>query len=283
MSLSIALGLLSALLYGLTDFVARFASREVGVLRTMLYAQWLAALALAGGVAFVGIPSAPGKTWFLLIVSDALVLGATACLYRALALGRLIVVAPVAASYGGVTAVLSAFSGERLSLLDGAALGLLLVGAVLVARPAEAAPAQHASASSGLALATSAALLYGGGFWMQGRYVVAEVGSLTAVWSYYLLGSAVLPCICLARRVGLSPPRGRGALWVCASGVCAVGAYLALAAGQRAGSTAIATMLSSLSSAVTVLLGLVLLRERVALPGWLGLLAIVGGLVLLRL
>ena len=280
--MSIVFGFLSAVLYGITDFVARFASQNVGVLRTMLYAQWLAAVVLTAAVAFIGLPQAPSEAWLLLLVSDGLILCATAFLYRALAIGRLIVVAPVTAAYGGVTAVLSTLSGEQLSVSGFVALTLLLAGAILVARPVDAVSNEGSAKASGLVPALCAACLYGAGFWLQGRYAIPRVGSLAAVWSYYALGSFLIPLVGAVRGESLAPPRGRDTLWVLAAGVGAVSAYLALAAGQHAGSVAITTMLSSLASAVTVLLGLFFLRERVALPGWAGMTLIIIGLVLLH-
>jgi drug/metabolite transporter (DMT)-like permease len=134
--MSILLGLVSAFFYGATDFVARSSSRRLGVLTTMLWAQASAAL-LTSLALLIASPSqrVTLEMAAFLVSSDLLILGATGLLYYALSVGRLSVVAPVGATYGGVTAMLSIASGETLAPVPGIGLVVLLVGVVLVARP----------------------------------------------------------------------------------------------------------------------------------------------------
>lgn len=284
MSVSVALGLMSAFCYGATDFIARFAARRVGVLRTMVYAQWLAAALLTVAMIWTSIPSGSLTSWALLLGSNIVILAATALLYHALKVGHLAVVAPVVASYGGVTVILAAIGGEALDGYRWAGLGVLLIGVLLVARPANptTAPSEQPG-GSGLFPAAAAALLYGTAFWIQGRWTIPIFGMLPCVWSYYLLGSAIVPAIGIIGGVSIRPPGGSDLILVAATSLFAVTAYLSLAAGQSLGSVAVVTMLSSLASAVTVLLGYFLIKEKMLATGWTGLLAITGGLVLIQL
>jgi drug/metabolite transporter (DMT)-like permease len=246
----------------------------------MLWAQTSAAILLSVGMVFVGAPSAPPLTWVVLVASDLFILGATACLYSALSIGRLSVVAPVAASYGGVTAILAAISGEQLAVLGWAGLAALLAGGILVARPPL--DSTESNRRAGLLPAVVAAVLYGTGFWVQGRFVVQSVGSITTVWSYYALGALLMTIVTWRRGITLRPPVGRDLSVVLATGVFAVIAYLALTAGQSLGSVAIVTMLSSLASASAVMLAFFLLGETVTWSGWIGVGAIVVGLMLIH-
>jgi drug/metabolite transporter (DMT)-like permease len=284
MSASVMLGLMSAFCYGTTDFIARFAARRVGVLRTMVYAQWLAAALLTVAVVATRIPSGPLTSWTLLLGSNLVILAATALLYHALKVGRLAVVAPIVACYGGVTVILAAIGGEALDGYQWIGLGVLLIGVLLVARPANpiTAPSRQGG-RSGLFPAAAAALLYGTAFWIQGRWAIPVFGMLPCVWSYYLLGAVIVPMIGIMAGVSIRPPGGRDLPLVAATSLFAVTAYLSLAAGQSLGSVAVVTMLSSLASAVTVLLGYFLLKELILATGWIGLLAIIGGLVLIQL
>src|SRR6185437_14347168 len=114
MGISIFLGLLAALFYGAANFTVRPACRGAGIFRTMLYGQWLAAPFLTIAVVIRGVPSASLPTWFSLIASDLLLLAGTGLVCRALSRGRIKVAAPIAAAYGGVTALLAALAGDTL-------------------------------------------------------------------------------------------------------------------------------------------------------------------------
>lgn len=279
--MSILLGLLSALFYGATDVVARVSSRRVGVLATMLWAQVGAALVLTAAVLSFPWPgNVPPSIWALLAVSDLLILGATALLFKALSMGRLSVVAPIAASYGGVTVIISAIFGESLAGPQWAGIAVLLAGNALVARPPVDTPASDHGL--GLVPAAGAALLYGTGFWLQGAYVVTPVGSIVTVWSYYLIGAVLIGMIALRHHAGFRAPSARDLALGVATGWVAVLAYVSLTVGQRIGSIAIVTMLSSLASAFAVLFAAIFLKERIAPAGWAGVASILAGLILLQ-
>jgi hypothetical protein len=62
------------------------------------------------------------SAWIVQMCVNLLSFAATASLYRALTVGRLSVVAPVAATYGGVSALLRLLAGERFSVLGWSAL-----------------------------------------------------------------------------------------------------------------------------------------------------------------
>jgi drug/metabolite transporter (DMT)-like permease len=281
MSAAIFLGLLSALLYGSTDFVARIAGRAVGPLRTIFLGHGLAASVVAAFFVFgrQSVPSLPGMTWAFMLASNALTLAATGCLYRALTNGRLTVVAPVAASYGGVAALLAAASGERFSAVAWVGMAALFLGCVLSARPRATGPT--AALHSGAGMAAAAALLYGLGFWLQGAKVIPAAGFVLPTLTYYLLGT------CTTGLIGWSTARDmriaqRNLPLVFGTTVLACGGTLALAAGQTTGQVGLVTLLSSLASAVTVFLARVFLKEQMAWTAYLGLALIVAGLALVH-
>jgi drug/metabolite transporter (DMT)-like permease len=120
------------------------------------------------------------------------------------------------------------------------------------------------------------------GFWLQGSYVVPKVGSLVTVWSYYVLGTVLLGGLALSRASLVRPSNARDVILAIGTGLLAVAAYLALAIGQHMGSVAVVTMLSSLASAFAVIFAALILKERIAASGWIGLGGIIGGLMLLH-
>ena len=200
MSAAILFGLVSALMFGASDILARFAGRSVGVIRSIFYGHTVAAIALSFFVLYYGLPSAPAAAWGAQVAANLLSLAATACLYRALTVGRLSVVSPVAATYGGVSALLSLLSGETFSLLSWAGLTTTFAGGLLAATPRRRIGG-HLPSVSGAPLAAAAALLYGVAFWLQGRYSVPQLGALIPTWSYYSMGSLATLAWNLARRL----------------------------------------------------------------------------------
>ena len=284
MSPAVWFGLASALCYGTADFVSHFAGRDTGVLRTMLYGQSALALLLSAAMLATGtMPHATVAQWLLLLGLDATVLLGTVCLYRALAIGNLAIVPPVTACYGIVAALLSWSAGEHLSTRALSGLALAVTGGVLAAIPAAGDAPPSRNASLGTLLAAIAALCYGAGLWAQGRITVPVFGELTTLWSYYLLGAILLAAFALVTRADARPPSRRQAPAVFATAALAIGGYTALILGQHTGAVAIATALSSVASAVTVVLARVILRQHVAAHGWVGLILLVCGLSILRL
>jgi len=280
MGISIFLGLLAALFYGAANFTVRPACQGAGIFRTMLYGQWLAAPMLTIALLFRGAPHAAAGTWSILIASDLLLLAGTGLVCQALSKGRVKVAAPIAASYGGVSALLSALTGAALGLSRWTAIALITLGCVLAAgRDVEA---RDSGAESGALPAAGAALFFGLAFWLQAKFVVPALGSLAPVWSYYVLGAVLMPLIARMRGISLTIPSSRALSWIAATTLLAVAAYLTLTAGLATGFPVIVPVLSAFSSAITVLLGQIVLKERGTIRSWLGLAAITAGLVVLR-
>jgi len=274
----------AAVLYGVTDLIARFANRENGVARTLLWGQALLAVLLTGVAAIAGkpLPTAP-VPWVALLGSGLMVLAGTACLYHGLKVGRVAVVAPLMACYGAVGAVLSLLTGERLTLIAGAGLALTVIGAVLSAMPSPKRCEGDKDRPSGWLPATGSALLYGTAYWIQGKYAVPAFGAVNAIWIYYVFATAVVALISLVRRHDVRLTGARDTALIAITAVLAAAGYLALAFGQASGSVAVATAISAAASAITVLLARIFIRERVALAGWIGVASVVAGVATLHL
>lgn len=280
MGISISLGLLAAFFYGTANFAVRPACQGAGVFRTMLYGQWLAAPFLTIAVLIIGVPSAPLSAWGMLIVTDLLLLAATGLVCRALSRGRIKVAAPIAASYGGVSALLAALAGQPLGMPRWAAIALITAGCMLAAGRSE--DVRESKGESGALPAAGAALLFGLAYWLQGRLVIPRLGTLAPVWSYYVLGALLMPLIARACGISLKIPSPAALCWIGAATLLATGAYLALTAGLATSLPVIVPVLSALSSAITVILGQVFLKEQCTIRSWAGLAAITAGLIVLR-
>ena len=287
MNPAIDLGLLTALLYGISDFIAKFSSRAVGVWRTLFWGELCSVSLLTLWIVLRGAaPHAawamPPAVWAMAVLSNLMILAATAIFYRALTVGRFAVVMPIVATYGAITALLSAVLGEPLGLVAGIGIGVAVLGAATASVPARADAAAAAAGSRGAGLACAASLLYGVGFYLQAHDVVPKLGHLIPVWLYYGLGVSLLGSAALVLRRDLSPPALSELPVVLGAGLAASAAFVALTLAVAGGDVAVPTVLASLASVVTVLLARVLIKEWVAPHQWAGIAAVLAGLFLLQ-
>jgi len=286
LSAAVALGLLAALGYGVADYLSRFAGRAVGMWRTMLYGELFALLLLSAWMMLEPARSPPAfathaDAWYAATGSALVLMAGTVFLFRGLMVGTLAVVAPVCASYGAITAALSSVTGERLAGRAVTGLVVTILGVCVVSIPARA-PLGAKPESSGIGWALGAALGFGVGFWWQGTYAVPVLGAFIPVWIYYAGGVCLL--VLLSRPVGvrLVVPQGGALALVLATGGLGVVGFIALTLGFGTGEVGIVTVLSSLASAVTVLLARLANKSRISIHQWLALAAIIVGLVLIK-
>lgn len=283
MDLALLFGLVSALAYGTADYLWQHAGRAVGLWRSSFYGALLGLAVLS--VWLLAEPAhirhalaAPTAAWVGCIASAMALAAASILLTQALIRGTLAVVAPVTASYGAVTAVLSALGGERFSGMATLGLVLVIAGACTVAFRPQRKPA----AASGLGWAVAAAIAFGGGFWLQGRWAVPALGAVVPVWALYVAESILVAGFAFSLRAGLSLPQSASIGIVLAAAGLGVAGFVALTLGLATGRVAIVVALSSVTSAITVLLGRVLDGARLAAHQWIAVAAVIAGLMLLR-
>jgi uncharacterized membrane protein len=129
----VALGLGAALSWGLADYFAALASRGIGALRVVLGFHLFALIPLSvlvlatGGLAKV---SGTEVAFYLGIGVVGWVSYLT--FYGALAIGPISVLSPIVSGYAAVTVLLAVvFAGNRLSAVQGVAVGITIAGAML--------------------------------------------------------------------------------------------------------------------------------------------------------
>ncbi len=292
MNTAIDLGLLTALLYGISDFVARFSSRAVGVWRTLFWGELCSVSLLTlwivlGHAAPPGLSRMPATVWVVTVAANLTILSATAIFYRALSIGRFSVVMPIVATYGAITALLAACLGQALGMAALGGIAVAVSGGAVASIPPRDRQGEHASpthrgSGASAALAATAALLYGVGFYVEAHYAVPRLGHLIPIWLYYGCGVILLGGLATVLRKDLSPPLLPQLPVVLGTGMAASGAFVTLALAVTGGNVAVPTVLASLASVVTVILARVLIKEHVALHQWAGIGAVIAGLALLQ-
>ena len=115
--MGIFLGVLTALTWGCSDFLARFATHRMGTLRAMLYMQLIGFILLTIAMPWLGgwghLADGSGwQPWAWGMLAGCVNAVSTLSLYRSFEIGKMAVVAPLSASYPALSVTLSLLSGE---------------------------------------------------------------------------------------------------------------------------------------------------------------------------
>jgi drug/metabolite transporter (DMT)-like permease len=290
--MGIQLGLLAALGWGTADFIARGSTRSIGTMRTLFYVQFIGAISLAvylltsGELLRLSAEIEP-QMWLLALLAALLAVGSSILLYRSFEVGIISIVSPIAASYAVITVILALFIGETLTTLRAIGVLAALSGVILASISKSESKGESRirrwTIPPGVLLAIAAAIGYGITFWLIGFYVTPVFGGIVPVvvmrWTtivVLLLGAIVTP-------MSLRPPRMNGWLPILVVGVLDTVGFVASNSGVLTEQVSIVAVLSSLFSAVTVVLASIFIREQLARTQWLGIAIIFGGVFLVSL
>ena len=289
--MGILLGLLTALTWGASDFLARFATHRIGTLRTMLYMQGtgfvLLSLALPALGGWGHLHDGSGwHPWAWGAFAGCINAVSTLSLYRSFEIGKMAVVAPLSASYPALTIALSILTGERLTIPRLAGILLTMLGVILVARGEIEPDKNDAEAmrrsGKGLGWAMASAVGFGLLFWLLGKYIVPRVGAPQTVWMIRSTSIILTSAVMLIGRQPMKLPAKSGvAKVVWGMGLLDTSAFVLSNRGMQLEQVAVVSVLGSLYGAITVALAAIFLREHVAKWQWAGIVAIFAGILLI--
>lgn len=294
--MAIALGIAAAVLWGTADFLARYATREIGTYRTLLYMQAVGISVLTVWLAFDGelarVWTGQSSTlWAWVVFSGVLSTVATLGFYRSLEIGTLSIVAPVCSVYPALTLLLSIYTGEHVTRIHVVGIFVSLAGVVLAATSfAPLAPAADGSGvrprshlTRGVGLALMASALYGLNFWVVGYHIVTHLSASMSVWTVRTSGALLLLLLAAPAKQSIRLPQGKTWWLIAGVGIFDAGAFLVSSIGLHTGHVAVVTVIGSLFSAVTVFLAWIVLRERLERTQWLGIFLIFIGIILVSI
>jgi drug/metabolite transporter (DMT)-like permease len=256
--ITVALGLLAAITYGVGDFAGAVASRRRNAVTVLLYSYPVGAVLMAAL-----LPLFPGTMTARVVVFG--VLGGAAGLVGVLLMYSLMTVAPMNV-ISPVTAVLAAMLpvlvgvviGERPSLFAWSGIAIGLVAVVLVSRTREDHPHGRV-APRVIALAVVSGVGFGAYF-----VLLARAGHSSGLWPLVVsrFSSALLIVPIAAGRSAIARMSGRTLAIAVLAGLCDAGANMFFLLASRHGLLSVASVLTSLYPAVTVILAMGLLREH---------------------
>jgi len=268
----VLLALSASALWGAADFLGGQLSRRLPLVTVLLVSQVAGAVAMGAVLGVRGAADAEALGWG--VAAGLAAVGGLACVYRALAVGTMSIVAPVVATSAAVPVLVGLVSGERPGALALAGIVLAMVGVVLAGREAAATPPLRHRLSIGLALA--AALLIGVQLVLLER--AGAVDPLTGLTASRLTSAACFAVVALGLRRAVT---ARGGLPVVGLGLLDTGANLAFTLATGYGLLALVAVLSSLYPVVTVALAYGLLHERLRPAQVLGVALALAGVVLI--
>ncbi|MGH2840821.1 MAG: EamA family transporter [Solirubrobacteraceae bacterium] len=259
-ALAFALG--SSLLWGVADFLGGLKSRTypVAVVLAVMYSSSLAVMTIF----VVARGEGPPDTEAVVAALSAGLVGisALAAFYRALAIGTMSIVAPIASTGVALPVIVGVAGGEHPGAMRAIGIAAAVVGVVLASREEPGGPVGPREQRQSILLALVAGLGFGSYF------VGAEIASREDVgWALLLSRVAATPIVLaiaiLAVRRGGTRPGARTLAALGAIGLCDLAANAAYNHATTLGDLSVVSVASSLYPVTTVMLAAVVLGERV--------------------
>lgn len=279
------LGLLTALLWGLTDFLVGRNAKQAGALWSLLISNAVSVvilLPLVLGLAPLDSAALRVENAIYALLSAVLIAIGALLLCTAFKEGRISVIAPLVATYGCFTTFFAWLDGALLADAQYGGIVLCTLGVGLISQTR----GQPPGASNGGGLlpvlyALGAAFCWGLSFWMQGAYVLTVLSAPQMLLLNSCVGLVLVGLTVLA----LALPRPRlpieGQVSLVGAGVVNLAGFSSFAWGLSVGISSVVTVLSTLSGAIACLMAVVFLKERLQAVQMAGCVLIVCGAMIL--
>lgn len=281
--MGVAFGLAAALCWGLADYSAAVASRAIGSSRVVLGFHLIATAMLAVAALATGALDGLAATDLLQFVWIG-ALGALSyrTFYRALEIGPISIVSPVVSAYAVVSVVLAVIVlGESLGPAQIAAIAVVMLGTLLASADLRQVHAIERRQATGLVLALVTVVAIGVVLFANAYYSI-ELGWLVPIFLTRAFTTAFLLGLSLRSRRRLLQERSPRVLALVAGlAVLDTVGFAAFNIGAERADTSIVSAASAPYALIPILGGVLLMHERPAPVQWLGVAAVIGGVVLL--
>lgn len=285
--LSILFGLVAMLSWGTGDFLAAISSRKIGSLKTYFWMR-IAGTILASLYLFQTKEKFPLELnlIFPLFLSALLEVIATLSFYKGLSIGLLSVVSPISSSWAMVTAILAViFLKEVFSIVELLAIGLIILGIWLVSSDLKLSLSKKINLKKGGKEGLIAMFGWGlmaflfifasknyGGWYLSIMIMRVFTILLVSLFSAFFKKNLVIKkknfsILKLILPIGLFDALG----------------FFSLNFGSLIGQASIVSPISSSFSVITVILGIVFLKEKLITSQIFGILSVIAGIVILSI
>jgi drug/metabolite transporter (DMT)-like permease len=287
MSSGVVLGTSAALCWGVVDVAIALLARRAPFVTVAVVVQGASVVMLAAlAVALGDVPELSGGQWVAVAALGPVGTGAYLAFYRALQLGPLAIVSPIASANGAVVVVLAVILlGDSLSGTQalGAAVVLCCVVLAAVDVGERVPPGPGDGDGDGVRLAVLATVMFAG--YLFALVALAEpLGWLLPILLTRMTGLPLLAAIVARRRERPWRLLGPGALALaCAVGWLESAGFLLFNRGAEIGQAALTSAAAATYPLVPVACGLLLLHERLRAYQAVGIAGVLAGMTLLAL
>jgi uncharacterized membrane protein len=281
------MALAGAVCWSFANMSIQSVARRLGSWSALVWIQLIGtATVVVAAYVFEGAPKVPDTaTLTLIVVAGLSALLAYVGLFESLRRGQVAVVTPVIASWSVVSVVIGVFQMDApLGAAAALGIGLLVAGNVLLARYGR-------SRTGNITGTPTAALLWAGaatlGFGCMVPAVDAAGRALGRLWTIPMVWGVeltlLIPVLWLSGRLSRMPSGTQDWWEVARTAACEAGGLVAVSLALDHAPLTLVSPVASLSTAVTVALGVLLLRERLRTPALLGAALASLGVVLVNL
>lgn len=279
------LGCITAFGWGSADFIARFSGRALGHVSALVALYVLSTIGMFVVVWVMDLPF----TWDNAVAWHVLVTGvgtmvAMLLLYQALTRAPISVVSPIVGSYPVLSVLFASALGSVLKPQEWLAIAVVICGVMTVARYATDEPDEmhHDPAFNrrtiliALGSALSFAIIV-----LTGQAAAVAIGEYQTTLYARIIGvGCIVPLVIFHKTEKVSLPVRWWPLLIAQATLDTIG-YISLYGAGHVENSEFAAVTASAFGAVTVLLARVVLKERMTLPQWAGIIAIFGGVAVL--
>jgi drug/metabolite transporter (DMT)-like permease len=256
-------GLGSALSWACANVSIKIAGERFGTWGALVWAQLIGgAIALVAAAIVEGAPGPVADTWIPLVAAGIAACAAYGGLFASLRLGQVAVVTPIISAWSLISVIYAVtYSGAALTRLAAVGVALVVIGNAVLARSG----VKRGGATPPIAIALAGLSALGFGVMVPMIDLAgAQVGRLWAipfVWGIEL--TLAVPVLWWLGLLKIRPTSGHD-WWVAGrSAAFEVSGFICLSLGLSHASVTVVSPASSLSTAISVALGLLFLHERV--------------------
>lgn len=283
--MGVAFGLAAAFLWGLADFNAAVASRMTGAFRVVLGFHIVATVILGVIVAATGALDGfdPAGLWKFAWVGALGVLSYLT-FYKALEIGPISIISPIVSAYAAVSLILAVIVlGERLTTGQLAAVLVVMLGVLLASSDLRQIHTIERHQLLGLALAFVTVVAIGS-FVFGNAYYAIDYGWLVPIFLSRGFATVFLLLLSLRNGTWRFPDRSPKLLAIIVLlAIVDTGGYVAFNLGAERAETSIVSAAAAPYAVIPIVAGVLVFHERPVPIQWLGIAAVVGGVVLLGL
>ena len=272
--IALSLSLAACFGWGVADFLGGLKSRQLSVFSVLIVSSFFGLGAILVIILVRGVTPPDNPVLLLAVVGGAAGLAAVFFLYRGFSVGSMAIVAPISATGVILPVIISLAAGDNPSLLQKLGMAIAITGTVLASREKNN-DGNGKRLASGVGLAVGAAIAAGIFF-----VVMDQASEADPYWAAFLMRSssfAFLIIIFLLKRPAVHAGRVHMPA-VIVLGTCDALAGFAYALATTYGMLGLVAVVGSLYPAVTVLLSMLILRERPQPAQFIGVVLAVGGI-----